>query len=254
MKEFDFKNPAIVSTGFLDSGGAADDAAFNYCITDVLERKIYLQDTMFWKLDSKQGVSFASIRNDIAILHNILHFKMIGAENNNYGRSEIESLKRDYGIQVHGFNTVGKITSQDIIKKGDSMDKHAIIRFVNSWRQNRLDDPQNQLKLGQIVLPEIVSGQLEKWLAQLDSFVRKEPEGIGATGQPKYGAEGSQHDDGIMSFLGNIHMIKTKIFNISGTRAVRNLPPVAKPQNLDEKPQLSGRAIGQIRNPYERNY
>jgi len=243
------ENKHIVDTGFLDTGGAVDYAAFNMCTTDTIARKIYIRDTVFWKLSEKDKVTFGSIRNDVAILHGKIRFAMIGCETNNYGRTEIESLRRDYGMRIIPFNTVGKLTSKKIIQKGTTMEKNAIIKFVNSWRQNALDDSTNALKLGQIVLPKKKTPEMLRWMNQLDSFVRKDPEGF-ATGLPKYAAEGSGHDDGIMAALGNIFMIKTKIFGIFGgnpavgaiLRHGRNLGEPAPRQTIDTK----GIAVGHV--------
>ena len=211
--KLDSENKSIIDSGFLDTGGAVDYAAFNMCTTDTIARKIYIRDTMFWKLNEKDHVTFASIRNDIAILHQQIHFKLIGCETNNYGRTEIESLRRDYGMRIIPFNTVAKLTSKKLIQKGMTMEKNHIVKFVNSWRQNAIDDPKNVMRLGQIVLPKDKTTEMMKWMGQLDSFVRKDPEGF-TTGNPKYAAEGSGHDDGIMAALGNIFMIKTKIFGL----------------------------------------
>jgi hypothetical protein len=87
---------------------------------------------------------------------------------------------------------------------------------------------------------------------QLDSFVRKDPEGF-VTGLPKYAAEGSGHDDGIMAALGNIFMIKTKIFGIfGGAGAVgvihRNDPTPLSPQQKPDRPQ--GVPIGHVDDSY----
>ncbi len=213
MEKLDSRQRHIVDTGFLDTGGAVDYAAFNMCTTNTIARKIYIRDTVFWKLSEKDHVTFGSIRNDIAILHQQLRFSMLGGELNNYGRTELESLRRDYGLKIHGYNTVGKLTSKKIIQKGMTMEKNSIVKFVNSWRHNAKDDPNNHLKLGQIILPKVKTPEMVRWMNQLDSFVRKNPENF-STGLPKYAAEGSGHDDGIMASLGNIHMIKTKIFGI----------------------------------------
>jgi len=213
MEKLDSQLSNIIDTAFLDTGGQVDFAALNMCTTDTVARKIYIRDTVFWKLSEVDHVTFASIRNDIAILHQTIHFGMMGCETNNYGRNEIESLRRDYGLKIHPFNTVGKLTSKKLIQKGITMEKNAIVKFVNSWRQNALDDPTNQMKLGQIILPKQKTEEMVRWMSQLDSFVRKDPEGF-ATGNPKYAAEGTGHDDGIMAALGNIFMIKTKIFGI----------------------------------------
>lgn len=241
------KHQHIIDSAFLDTGGGVDFAALNMCTTNVNERKIYIRDTMFWKISEKDHITFGSIRNDIAILHQQIKFGMIGCETNNYGRGEMESLRRDYGIKMYGVNTVGKITSDQVIKKGDSMDKHAMVKFVNSWRQNAIDDPENKLKLGQIILPVKKSPQMITWMNQLDSFVRKDAEGIGATGQPKYGAEGSGHDDGIMASLGNIFMIKTKIFKIfAGTGAVGAAHHDQSGRNISDKQSPIGRSMGRV--------
>lgn len=251
--QLDSKSSQILDTAFLDTGGAVDYAALNMCSVDVLNRKIYIRDTMFWKLSKADNVTFASIRNDIAILHKQFNFHFIGCETNNYGRSEMESMRRDYGIRMYGVNTVGKITSDDIIKKGESMDKNSIIKFTNSWRQNADTDPANNMKLGQIVLPVEKSEYMVKWMNQLDSFVRKDPEGIGATGNPKFGAEGTGHDDGVMASLGNIFLIKTKLFKLfTGTSAVgavsRNDDTIdVMNQFKPTHPKLENRAMGSIR-------
>lgn len=250
-------NISVINTGFLDTGGTADYAAYNLCSTDIQNRKIYLRDTIFWKVSEKDRVTFASIRNDIAILHKQLNLYFSGCETNNYGRSEMESLRRDYGIKMYGVNTVGKITSNEIIKKGESMDKTAIIKFTNSWRQNAQDDPANKLKLGQIVLTKQKTPAMIKWMNQLDSFVRVDPEGIGSTGAPKFGALGNGHDDGIMASLGNIFLIKTKIFKIfSGNSSVgavmRNSPSPLDPsfEASKTKTQLTDRAMGRVDDSY----
>jgi len=252
MLELNSNKKYIIDTAFLDTGGAVDFAALNMCTTDTNARKIYIRDTVFWKLSEKDHVTFASIRNDVAILHQQLHFKMMGCETNNYGRNEIESLRRDYGMRIMPFNTVGKLTSKKLIQKGMTMEKNAIVKFVNSWRQNALDDPTNQLKLGQIVLPKKKTPEMVRWMNQLDSFVRKDPEGF-ASGVPKYAAEGSGHDDGIMAALGNLFMIKTKIFGIfGGSGAVgvihRNDPSPLTPQSKADRPQ--GVAIGHVDESY----
>jgi len=245
----DSENKHIVDTGFLDTGGAVDYAAFNMCTTDTFARKIYIRDTMFWKLNEKDKVTFASIRNDIAILHEKIHFSLLGCETNNYGRTEIESLRRDYGMRVIPFNTVAKLTSKILIQKGMTMEKNHIVKFVNSWRQNAINDPANVMKLGQIVLPKDKTPEMIKWMGQLDSFVRKDPDSFSGA-NPKYAAEGTGHDDGIMASLGNIFMIKTKIFGLyGGNPAVGSIPRIDR--KLGEPPDRQkirnkGIAVGHV--------
>ena len=252
LTKLDSENKHILDTGFLDTGGAVDYAAFNMCTTDTRARKIYIRDTVFWKLNEKDHVTFASIRNDVAILHQHIKFSLMGCETNNYGRTEIESLRRDYGMRIIPFNTVGKLTSKKLIQKGMTMEKNHIVKFVNSWRQNALDDPDNVMRLGQIVLPKLKTTEMMKWMGQLDSFVRKDPEGF-TTGLPKYAAEGSGHDDGIMAALGNIFMIKTKIFGIyGGNPAVGSIPRLDQKvgEHHQSNVQHKGIAVGHVDDSY----
>lgn len=235
----------FVKTGFWDTGGSPDSAAFAMCRVDIPERIIYVTGAMFWKLSEKDNILFATIRSDIAKLHQIHKYGLLGCETNNYGRSEMESLRREYGIRMIGINTTGKLTDPKKIRKGLSMDKEAIIKFTNSWRQNAIVDPQNERKLGQIKFLKQKTPELQRVVSELDTFVRKDPEGIGATGRPKFGAEGSAHDDGPMAMLGNFHMIKTQIFKIfTGTGTVGAVPN--KEYRVTTKQPTAGRAIGTL--------
>ena len=235
-----------LKAGFLDTGGMVDSACFTMCRVDIPERIIYVTGAMFWKISEKDHVFFATIRNDIAKLHLIHHFDFIGCETNNYGRTEMESLRREYGIRMIGINTTGKITDVKKLRKGDAMDKEAIIKFTNSWRQNAVVDPQNTSHLGQIKFLKHKTVDLQRVVNELDSFVRKMPEGVGATGRPKFGAEGSQHDDGVMSMLGNFHVIKTKVFKIfTGTGTVGVVPNVEE-RMVAKQTLPGGGAVGSI--------
>lgn len=235
-----------LKSAFLDTGGTSDSACLTMCRVDIENRIIYVTGAMFWKVDEKEGILFATIRNDIAKLHLINKFDLMGCETNNYGRTEMESLRREYGIKMIGINTTGKITSKVILKKGLSMDKEQIIKFTNAWRQHPIADPDNKSKLGQIKFLKQKTTELQRVVDELDSFVKKMPEGIGSTGRAKFGAEGQQHDDGVMSMLGNFHVIKTKIFKIyTGIGTVGVVPNVH--ERVTDKPPLEGgRAMGTI--------
>jgi len=234
-----------LKAGFLDTGGTADNACFTMCRVDIPERIIYVTGAMFWKVSEKDNILFATIRSDIAKLYLMYKFDFIGCETNNYGRSEMESLRREYGIKMIGINTTGKITDKKKLQSGNSMDKEAIVRFTNSWRQNAIADPDNILKMGQIKFLKQKTPELIKVLNELDNFVRKMPEGIGSTGRPKFGAEGSGHDDGVMSMLGNFHVIKTHVFKIfTGTGTIGAVPNVEN-RMVDRLPVLNG-AVGSI--------
>lgn len=240
-----FKGP-MIKTGFLDTGGSPDFACFTMCRVDIPLRIIYVTGAMFWQVNEAEKVFFATIRNEIAILHKIHHFDLLGCELNNFGRSEMESLRREYKLRMIGINTVGKLVDKKKINQGLSMDKKAIVKFCNNWRQHAIADPTNQHKLGQIKFLKQKNADLLKVKTEFENFVRKDPDGIGATGEPKFGAEGSGHDDGVMSTLGNIHIIKTKIFKIfTDGAAVGAVPNIA--ERISHKEHLEGgRAIGRI--------
>lgn len=235
----------MLKTAFLDTGGSPDFACLTMCHVDIPNRIIYIVGAKFWQVNEVEKVFFATIRNEIAILHKINQFDLMGCELNNFGRSELESIRREYGLKMIGINTVGKLTDKKKITKGLSMDKKAIVKFANNWRQHAIADPTNQHKLGQILFLKRKTKELQKVKDEFENFVRKDPEGIGATGEPKFGAEGSGHDDGVMSTLGNIHVIKTKIFKIfndgSAVGAVPN-----KSYRKTSKEQMIGRAIGRV--------
>lgn len=211
-----------LTTAFLDTGGTVDNACLTVCESYPETRIIIVVAAIFWRISDKDGVAFGTIRADINKLNDIHKFDLIGCETNNYGRTEIESMEREYGIRMAGINTVGKLTDKKKIDKGNSMDKEAIIKFTNTWRQNAVLDPKNEAKLGQILFTRNKTPELQKIINELDSFVRKIPSGIGTTGRPRYGAEGNLHDDGVMSMLGNFFLIKTRIM-IMGDRMAANI-------------------------------
>lgn len=237
----------MLSTGFIDTGGSVDFACLTKCRTDISKRIIYITGAMYWKLSEKENILFATIRNQMAILHLQNKFHLLGCETNNYGKNEMESLRRDYGIKMIGIHTGGKLTDPKKIAEGKNMDKNAIVKFVNSWRQNAIADPENIRHLGQIKFLKKKTRELVQLKSEFESFVRKMPEGIGATGQPKYGAEGTGHDDGVMSTLGHIHMIKTIIFKIyTGTGSVGAVPQDSFGRPPSMKRGLAGRSIGRV--------
>ena len=235
-----------LKSAFLDTGGTVDSACLTMCRVDIPARIIYVTGAMFWKLNEKDHVFFATIRNDIAKLHLIHHFDLLGCETNNYGRNEMESLRREYGIRMIGINTTGKITDKKKLAKGDAMDKEAIVKFTNSWRQNAIVDPMNTSKLGQIKFLKEKTPDLLQVVSELDSFVKKMPKGIGNTGRPKFGAEGTQHDDGPMSMLGNFHIIKTKIFKIYTGIGTVGVVPNVEERVVPKQSLPGGGAVGSI--------
>lgn len=155
-------------------------------------------------------------------------------------------MKREYNIPIFGVNTTGRITDEKKQESGESMDKEAIIKLVNAWRVHAQIDPYNKRKLGQIKFPKRKTPGLIKLINQINSFIRIDPESVGSTTRPKFGAEGTQHDDGVMSMLGNVHIIITKVLQYSyGKRTI-----VGKsrdtPNSLQKQP-LNGRTISQIK-------
>lgn len=188
-------------TAFVDPGGSVDEYFLTICKVNVATQMIYIMGAKSWRL--VEGViGFKEIREDVAKLNKIYEFDMFGCEKNNYGLSEIEAYKREYKMRVIGITTSPRLTSEKIIKSGTTMDKHQIIRWVNSWRTaNKIIKPKH-----------ITDPELKKLLNQFDTFIVKPTK----TGNPKYEAEGQNRDDGVMSLLGNIFMIKTRILKIAG--------------------------------------
>ena len=237
----------IINTGFLDTGGTADYACWTMNRVDIPNRIIYVTGAMYWKVSEKDNILFATIRNQIAQLHKMHHYDLMGCETNNYGRSEMESMRREYGIKMIGITTSGKLTDEKKIRKGLTMDKEAIIKFVNVWRTNAQFDKENEYKLGQIKFLKDKTQELTRLVNELDNFVRKDAEGVGATGRPKFGGEGQSHDDGPLSMLGNIHMIKTQIFKIfTGTGIVGAVPNKEK-REVNKMPLPRGVAVGTVK-------
>ena len=120
--------------GFIDPGGSLDD--YFLTLTRVVPRdlKVFVIGAMHWRLNEQAGVDFAKIRNDIAKLHMENHFNLLGCELNNYGRSEVLQMRREYHINMYGVNTAGRVSSEKIIRKGQTMDKHQMVKWANSWR------------------------------------------------------------------------------------------------------------------------
>lgn len=195
-----------VLTGFIDPGGSIDDYFFTVLKTHIPTAKIQVFGAMHWLLDEANGVDFAKIRNDIAKLHLRNYFNLIGCELNNFGRGEVQQMRREYHINMYGVNTSGKVTSEKTIREAKTLDKHQMVKWTNSWRAD-----------GNITFPikEKQTPEIKKIIHQLDSFVVKKTDGSGGPSF-KYAAEGTQHDDGIMSLLGNLYIVKEKFLKISG--------------------------------------
>ena len=237
----DVAQRGYVLTGFIDPGGSIDDYFFTVLKTDILSAKIQVFGAMHWLLNEKKGIDFAVIRNQIAKLHMKNHFNLIGCELNNFGRGEVQQMRREYHINMYGVNTSGKITSEKIIQKAHSLDKHQMVKWTNSWRVD-----------GNIVFPtpEKQTPEIKKILHQLDSFVVSKASGVSGPTW-KYAADGTQHDDGVMSLLGNLYIVKEKFLRISGygkrasggkaptTESIEDTQPV---EELD----LGGRVIGAV--------
>lgn len=230
-----------VLTGFIDPGGSIDDYFFTVLKTDIRTSKIKVFGAMHWLLNEKKGIDFAVIRNQIAKLHMRNHFNTIGCELNNFGRGEVQQMRREYHIKMYGVNTSGKVTSEQIIKKAHTLDKHQMVKWTNSWRVD-----------GNIVFPvaERRTPEINKIIHQLDSFVVSKAQGASGP-QWKYQADGNQHDDGVMSLLGNLYIVKEKFLKISGYGARSVGGKVATGESIDNQEDshvldLGGRVIGAV--------
>lgn len=239
VEALDVRRRPYVLVGFIDPGGTIDDYFLTMTQTNVRTKEIFVTGAMHWLLNDKTGITFAKIRNDIAKLHLLNHFNILGCELNNFGRSEVQSMRREYHLKMYGVNTSGKVTSEEIIRKQKTMDKHQMVRWTNSWRQD-----------GNIKFPKRKTKEIKKILSQMDSFIVEKPN-VGGTPNYKYHAEGTQHDDGVMSLLGNLFIVKEKILKISGfderfIGAKRGQQDIPNLYEEPEKLETVGRAMGGV--------
>lgn len=229
-----------VLTGFIDPGGSIDDYFLTVLKTHIPTAKVKVVGAMHWLLDEANGIDFAKIRNDIAKLHSRNYFNILGCELNNFGRGEVQQMRREYHINMYGVNTSGKVTSEQTIKKQRTLDKHQMVKWTNSWRVD-----------GNIVFPVAnkQTPEIKKIIHQLDSFVVKKTDGSGGP-TFRYAAEGTQHDDGIMSLLGNLYIVKEKFLKISGydMRVLGGKAAANETIDNDPDPDIStpGRTLGSI--------
>lgn len=228
-----------IFVGFIDPGGTIDDYFLTLTQTNVQTKEIYVTGAMHWLLNDKTGVTFAKIRNDIAKLHLVNHFDLLGCEFNNMGRSEVQSMRREYHIPMYGVNTSGRVTSEETIRKQRTLDKHQMVRWTNSWRQD-----------GLIKFPKRKTPEIKKILSQLDTFIVEKPN-LGGTPNYKYHAEGTQHDDGVMSLLGNLYLVKEKYLKISGfdqrhIGAKRTQQDIPNVYEEEEQMKPVGRSMGTV--------
>ena len=236
------RRDGIFVTGFIDPGGMIDDYFLTVLRIDTNINLVSVLAAQHWKLNEKLGIDFAYIRNEIAKIHKVVRFDILGCEYNNYGREQVQAFKREHDMNLFGINTVGKITSKDIIRTGQSMDKHQMVRWTNIWRQHKYigDTPRDK-----IVFPLKLTPEIKKIINQLDTFVVKKQKG---TGNYQYEAEGTKHDDGVMSLLGNLFIVKTKILTWSthfkGGPIVKN-----KYQSMEDLMSQINEVPGESRNP-----
>ena len=239
VEQLEVRKRGYIVVGFIDPGGTIDDYFLTMTRTNVRTHEVFVTGAMHWLLNDKTKVTFAKIRNDIAKLHLRNHFNILGCELNNFGRSEVQSMRREYHIKMYGVNTSGRITSEEVIRKQHTLDKHQMVRWTNSWRQD-----------GKIKFPRRKTPEIKKILSQMDTFIVEKPN-LGGSPNYKYHAEGNQHDDGVMSLLGNLYIVKEKVLHISGfderyigaKRGQQDIPDLYEPEKHDE---VVGRALGGV--------
>ena len=230
---------ALPSCAFFDSGGVQDSACVVMARVDIPGRIMYVTGARYWVFGRE--TNFAGIRHDIALLYRRLKWKYFGVETNNYGRTEIESLHREYRVPVVAVNTVGRLN--DPKASPHSLEKDDAVKLINSWRANAKADPDNIHKLGQVRMASPLTTGLRRLTGELDTFVRT----TSLTGHPKYGAEGSHHDDGPMAMLGCAHLVRTRMYRY-GRGAIGQVPAytqrgMAITGSEIEKKMLEGRGL-----------
>ncbi len=180
--------------GNVDSGGHADRAALSVLMGNIHTRIKYLKGVYSWKYDDKADppINELSMRDDIARLHEVIHFDILGYEGNNMGRTHSVYMNEMYKIKPFVYTT-SRATTAEALSDPAILNKHQTIMKINTDK-----------KQGRIILPKKKTDGILLLLREFDTYVVKiNP----ATGNRIYEAEGTNSDDAVSSFLGGWHIL-----------------------------------------------
>lgn len=190
------KNRKLVEVGAGDPGKQKDSFAYVQTEVDLTRKRIGFVGAHGW-----DKVNYPKVEKDLATIHTAKKLDFMIMESNNTGIHVIDSLKYIHKVPVIGIYTSKNIKSEEIIRKGMTMDKNDMVTWINSKRQKK-----------QLVFPGQLSPGLKKLKNQFDSFVKKVTPG----GTTTYQAEGEEHDDFVMAAMINLFFVRTRLFKEGG--------------------------------------
>lgn len=166
----------------LDSGKQRD--SFFMTGLRVEEGKMYVIGARRWL-----GRAYLDVEEEIGKTYINHPFDHYAVERNNVGDHVIEVLMKQYKLPVIPIWTSGPIKEETKIHSPRHMDKGEQVRWLLIQK--------NQ---GNLVFPKNPTEDIKELQRQMSIFSEIKPEG-NSTGNPKYMAEGSEHDDGVLSLL-----------------------------------------------------
>lgn len=183
-----------------DPGGLFDSFGF-VLIKYVHEQKlIQVLGAHEWKFADGQ-IDYPGVESDIVKIHHNQNLDYFVCEKNNTGIHVIQSLKNNYNVKVFPVTTSARVKSDNVIRKGDTMDKSEHVSWINKKRQE-----------GKIVFPKKKTKGILTLESQLNSFVREVTQG----GTVRYQAEGQGHDDLVMALMVATYFLRRKIMREGG--------------------------------------
>lgn len=148
------------------------------------------------------GQLYLEVEKQMALAHSKSPFDHFALEINNTGTHVYEVLRNIYHLPVIPVTTTKDIKDPQKKYNIQKMDKNETVRETIHWLQD-----------GIIQLPSKLTADLHELKRQMSIFAEVKTE----AGSVSYRAEGSEHDDGVMALLLNVHLARRII-------RTRNMP------------------------------
>lgn len=201
-----------------DPGGLYD--AFGFVLTRYVHdlKAIQVLGAKEWKFGDGQ-IDYPGVEEDIVKIHRKEALDIFVCEKNNTGIHVIQSLKNNYNMKVFPVTTSARIKSDNVIRKGETMDKAEHVSWINKKRQQ-----------GQILFPKKKTEGIMLLESQLNSFVRN----VTQAGTVRYEAEGQGHDDLVMAFMVNTYFLRRRVMREGGRMPRTILSKRYVPKNTND--------------------
>lgn len=135
------------------------------------------------------GKAYLDVEADIGKLHLNNPFDHYAVERNNAGDHVIEILQKQYRMPVIPIWTSGPLKDNKKVYSPRYMDKNEQVRWLLIQKQS-----------GNLIFPKNPTKDIMELKRQMSIFAEIRPKG-NSTGTVKFMAEGSEHDDGVLSLL-----------------------------------------------------